>query len=136
MEFCEYSLDDIINMKNTFDSSLNAINYYISSELFREVLECVQYLHSRDPPIIHRDLKPQNILITMNGYKSGRFVKLCDFGIAVEHKFHNMSHTSKQGTAKYMSPEVEKGRKYNTKADIYSLGIIIEDMFYKFDENS
>src|SRR5882757_6385576 len=66
MEFCENSLQNIINLKNIFNPSLNAINYYISSELFREILECVQYLHSRDPPIIHRDLKPQNILLKYN----------------------------------------------------------------------
>ena len=63
MEFCDYSLQNIIDLKNPFDSTLNVINYYISSELFREIVECVQYLHSRNPPIIHRDLKPQNILL-------------------------------------------------------------------------
>src|SRR5882757_1663787 len=83
MEFCEYSLQNIINLKNKFNPSLNAINYYISIELFKEILECVQYLHSIDPPIIHRDLKPQNILIKMNNNTNRRFVKLCDFGLAV-----------------------------------------------------
>jgi serine/threonine protein kinase len=36
---------------------------------------------------------------------------------------------------KYMAPEVIKSRKYDTKADIYSLGIIVEELFI-FDTKS
>ena len=88
MEFCEYNLDSIINIKNAFNISLNEINYYISGELFREIVDCVQYLHSSNPRLIHRDLKPANILITAKPINE-RYVKLCDFGIAVEHKTKN-----------------------------------------------
>ena len=90
MEFCEYSLKDIIVMKNTFNSSLNETNYYISCELFREIVECVQYLNSRKPRILHRHLNPGNILITAEP-NNKRFVKLCDFGIAVNHKTKSMN---------------------------------------------
>ena len=136
MEFCEYNLDAIINMKNTFNMSLNDINYYISCELFREIVECVQYLHSRVPPIMHRDLKPANILITAK-HTNKRYVKLCDFGIAVDHKTKTMystrgksqTHTANVGTPVYMAPEVMRGRDYNRSADIYSLGMIALDMF-------
>ena len=140
MEFCEYSLKNIVDLKNTLNSSLNAINYYISSELFREILECVQYLHSREPPIIHRDLKPHNILLKYNN-SNGRFVKLCDFGLSVEHKIisyskiqKSMTHTRGAGTLDYMAPEVRQGRNYNTYADIYSIGMIGEIMFDEFDK--
>ena len=117
MEFCEYSLKDIIVMKNTFNSSLNEINYYISCELFREIVECVQYLHSRNPRIIHRDLNPANILITAEP-NNKRFVKLCDFGIAVNHKTKSMYsnnskseiHTQNVGTPGFMAPEVMRGK--------------------------
>ena len=128
MEFCENSLQNIINLKNIFNPSLNAINYYISSELFREILECVQYLHSRDPPIIHRDLKPQNILLKYNKTNE-RYVKLCDFGLAVYHKLQSMSHTSRVGSPGYVAPEVAQGRAYNTKADMFSVGMIASDLF-------
>jgi serine/threonine protein kinase len=101
------------------------IDYYISSELFVQILESVDYLHKQK--VIHRDLKPSNILIT-NG-SNGRFVKVADFGLAVIHEHTNQSHTSDRGTLKYMVPEVVFGRKYNMKADIFSLGKIAEKLF-------
>jgi serine/threonine protein kinase len=59
--------------------------YFICCELFTEMIECVHYLHGRN--IIHRDLKPANILIT-DGI-NGRFVKLADFGLSVNHEFND-----------------------------------------------
>ena len=86
MEFCEYNLKCIINLKNLFKESLDAIEFYISCESFREVLQCVKYLHSLDPPIIHRDLKPENILVShiksKGKYDNRRYVKLCDLGFS------------------------------------------------------
>ena len=45
------------------------------------------------------------------------------------HKFSEQSHTLDRGTLKYMAPEVEKSREYDTKADVYSLGVIYELIF-------
>jgi serine/threonine protein kinase len=81
--------------------------------------------------IIHRDLKPANILIT-DGI-NGRFVKLADFGISVIHQYIDETHTQFSGTLQYMAPEVIKSRKYDTKADIYSIGIIAEELFFLKD---
>lgn len=68
--------------------------------------------------IVHRDIKPQNIFISPNGdYKLG------DFGIARE-----MEATEKGtaiGTFNYMAPEVFFGQPYGSRADIYSLGIVL-----------
>ena len=41
----------------------------------------------------------------------------------------SQTHTADVGTPNYMAPEVSRGRKYNTSADIYSLGMIALDMF-------
>jgi serine/threonine protein kinase len=43
--------------------------------------------------------------------------------------FSGQSHTLGKGSTKYMAPEVINSRKYNTKADIYGLGIIFENLF-------
>ncbi|CAG2166211.1 unnamed protein product [Oppiella nova] len=89
---------------------MDCVEYFISCEIFREILESVQYLHELNPQIIHRDLKPHNILIDRNG-RNGRFVKLCDFGLAVVHQksIHLLTskrHTSGVGTLGYIAPEV------------------------------
>ncbi len=105
--------------------NMKALSYYICCELFTETIECVHYLQGRN--VIHRDLKPANILIT-NGINE-RFVKLADFGLSVNHEFIDQSHTQCSGTIKYMAPEVLISRKYDTKADIFSLGRIVEQLF-------
>jgi serine/threonine protein kinase len=37
-----------------------------AKKVIKQVLEAVEYLHSRNPPIIHRDIKPENILLDRN----------------------------------------------------------------------
>ncbi|CAG2181976.1 unnamed protein product, partial [Oppiella nova] len=56
------------------------------------------------------DLKPDNILIDRNG-RNGRFVKLCDFGLAIVHDkdinyMTRDKHTTGVGTIKYQAPEI------------------------------
>jgi serine/threonine protein kinase len=131
MELCFDTLKGVLKQKqNEFERNefelLNEIEYFISSELFIELLECVNYLHKQKPSIIHRDLKPSNILITDG--KNRRFVKLGDLGLATDH-FDGQTHSEAVGTTKFIAPEVFRGRDYDTKADIYSLGYIAQDLF-------
>jgi alpha-tubulin suppressor-like RCC1 family protein len=136
MEFCCQTLKEVIEyLFNELRESAQQMNkilcYFICCELLTEIIECVDYLHKQNPPIIHRDLKPANILIT-DGI-NGRFIKLGDFGISVIHEFNEQTHTQYSGTLTYMAPEVMKTRKYDTKADIYSLGIIVKNLFFLKD---
>jgi serine/threonine protein kinase len=132
MELCFNTLKGIIEQKqnefkrNRFEG-MTSLEYYISSELFKEILEAVNYLHSLKPPIIHRDLKPTNILITEG--LNGRFVKLGSFDLATIHKFDEQIHTIGLGTSGYVAPEVLNGRNYDMKADIYSLGVVLQELF-------
>jgi hypothetical protein len=132
MELCYKTLRDIIKQINTELNQnlleiLSPIGYYIASELLIEILESVDYLHKQKPQIIHRDLKPTNILIAFK--TDGRFVKLADFGLAKLQESEDQSNTCGVGTQKYMPPEVFTSRKYNTKADVYSLGVIVPELF-------
>lgn len=69
--------------------------------------------------IIHRDIKPENIFV--NDF--GDF-KLGDFGIA--RKMENVTGgLSQKGTFNYMAPEVAGNGRYDSRADIYSLGIVL-----------
>ena len=69
MELCSDNLKNIIQQKQQFfrnnsSEPMKPIEYFISCQLFEEVIECVKYLH--DSNIMHRDLKPENILIIKN----------------------------------------------------------------------
>ncbi|CAG2176322.1 unnamed protein product [Oppiella nova] len=89
---------------------MDCVEYFISCEIFKEILECVQYLHESKPQIIHRDLKPENILIVKN-VRNGRFLKLCDFGLATVHdkRIHDRTsqkHTPDIGDYRYVALEI------------------------------
>jgi hypothetical protein len=134
MEFCCQTLKEVIEyllkeLRENAQQMNKSLCYFICCELLTEIIECVHYLHGRN--IIHRDLKPANILIT-DGI-NGRFIKLGDFGLSVIHEFIGQSHTQDTGTLNYMAPEIITSRKYDSKADIYSLGIIVENLFFLND---
>jgi tetratricopeptide (TPR) repeat protein len=95
------------------------------------------YAHNR-LGVVHRDLKPANCLLT----KAGR-LKVTDFGLAKmlsEFKARDlglpdsMSHypgftSTPIGTTSYMSPEqFERGAELDTRADIYSFGVMLFEM--------
>lgn len=68
--------------------------------------------------LLHRDIKPQNIFVSPDGtYKLG------DFGIAKTAE--RTTSGTKTGTYKYMAPEVYNNQPYGSKADIYSLGLVL-----------
>ena len=134
-EICFDNLQNIIQKKQDCfirekGTPMDLMDYFISCELFKELLECVQYLHELNPPVIHRDLKLENIFI-MESPKDNRFLKLGDFGSApnVSSASDKPDQYTCAGDWSYMAPEVKNGRKYNTKADIYSLGFIAKKLF-------
>lgn len=69
--------------------------------------------------IIHRDIKPENIFVD----KDGNF-KLGDFGVARQLEKTNTT-MSQKGTYNYMAPEVVFKKKYDKRADVYSLGMVM-----------
>lgn len=130
MEMCYNSLKNIIEIKQKEFHRKNfaimsPIEYFISSELFKEILESVNYLHKHNPPIIHGNLKLTNILIT-NGL-NGRFVKITDIGLAEFPKLNNKKDYDGLETFVNVTPEVNKGINYYR--DIYCLGLIAKELF-------
>jgi len=86
------------------------------------LVHALYYLHTHR--IIHRDMKPQNILISANG-----IVKLCDFGFARSMSTNTIVLTSIKGTPLYMAPELVQELPYNHTVDLWSLGVIIYELF-------
>ena len=74
--------------------------------------------------VIHRDLKTQNVII------HGNRIKIIDFGLARTSHMEGMTATGLiMGTPEYMAPEQVSGQKVDERADIYSLGIILYELF-------
>ncbi len=61
--------------------------------------------------------------------RKGFCVKIADFGLIAIHDFPEKSHTEDKWTTKYIAPEVRDSKKYDTKADVYSLGVIFKNLF-------
>ena len=74
--------------------------------------------------IVHRDLKPENIMVDANGN-----VKIMDFGIARSMEALTRMTGSMVGTPQYMAPEQVGGKAVDYRTDIYSLGLILYEMF-------
>ena len=121
---------------------INADMYKYALNLFRQILKGVEFLHEHH--LIHRDLKPQNIFFDATGDK----VKIGDFGLAtlhdddvvVEHspvrwdsKFPSVfDHSKGLGTMVYIAPEQKHSTRYDVKADMFSLGIILWELLQPF----
>lgn len=80
-------------------------------------------------PLVHRDIKPANILVVPDPIL-GQLVKILDFGIA---RFLNYTATIStnegfNGTLPYCSPEELEEGEFDSRSDIYSLGVMMFEM--------
>ena len=140
MEYCFHNLMSALTIKpkvfeRTANQAMNSIEYFISCEIFRQITEALNYLHSIQ--VIHRDLKPENILIGFHNNK--RICKLADFGLSKFIEGHTNSNRKLEATFRYAAPEIFRGQnwmtqQYGPKVDVYSLGVIGLEVFDLEDE--
>jgi len=89
--------------------------------LMERLCEALDYAHSQG--VIHRDVKPANILIDELGRPY-----LVDFGVARLEMSTLTTAGSIMGTPSYMSPEQVMGKNVDSRADIFSLGVILFEL--------
>lgn len=101
---------EVLSLKNALDFSIQI---------------CNALMVAHEINLIHRDIKSQNILISNNG-----IIKVTDFGIAKSPDSATITNSGRiLGSAYYISPEQAKGTFVDGRTDIYSLGVVMYEMF-------
>jgi serine/threonine protein kinase len=91
-------------------------------ELAMQICSGLKEAHAQG--IVHRDLKPENVMMDAQGN-----VKIMDFGIARSMEAVTRLTGSMVGTPAYMAPEQVGGKSVDYRTDIYSLGLILYEVF-------
>src|SRR5215469_5394858 len=91
-------------------------------QLALQICSGLREAHAQE--IVHRDLKPENVMIDVQGN-----VRIMDFGIARSMEGAARLTGSLIGTPAYMAPEQVAGKSVDYRTDIYSLGLILYEMF-------
>ncbi len=98
-------------------------------ELVMQILRGLEHAHGKG--VIHRDIKPENVFVTRD-HEGDEVLKLVDFGIAkltdASVDTHKTSAGLVFGTPAYMSPEQAMGVEADSRADLYSTGILFYQM--------
>jgi len=120
---CIYLVMELCVGGELFDRICQAgsLSEAVASHCAWQMLLAVNYLHQNR--ITHRDMKPENWLLSTKADMKDAPLKLIDFGISKRFEPGQFLRT-RAGTPNYVAPEVLAGR-YDEKADIWSLGVIL-----------
>lgn len=93
-----------------------------AAEAIRQICDALAFVHNHHPVIIHRDLKPENLLYASE--EEDAQLKIADFGLS-KMLYGEQGNTSTVcGTPGYCAPEVLLGKPYDTKIDMWAVGVI------------
>ena len=92
-------------------------------KIIKPVMEALRYLHSKN--IVHRDIKPGNLMFCKP--ESTSTTKIIDFGLATVVN-PKVPERLRCGSPGYIAPEVLNSLGYGSKADVFSMGIILYNL--------
>jgi serine/threonine protein kinase len=114
---------DLFTYIQTFPNK--KIPEYRVIEIFIQILDSLHYIHC-EKDVVHKDIKPENFLIYTEGSKLN--VKLIDFGFAEKMLFPEQKLKIESGSLPYISPEMIQHKGYDTKSDMFSVGVVLFNM--------
>lgn len=93
----------------------------MAEKIMSQLIDALEYMHGKQ--VFHRDLKPSNIMVTHKGHN----VKVIDFSLSDSDAFTVLKMPA--GTMGYIAPEqLRHDAMASAQGDIFSLGMVIEDM--------
>jgi len=136
-----YFTMEYIDGPNIFEFTKNIVRKNISNGVYPLIVQlcrALEYIHTKG--LIHYDVKPDNVLIAKDKEPGARgkkhsaqrpmlYAKLLDFGLAGEHRIKG--GVLIRGTFPYIAPEVIKGLAVDHRADLFSLGVLLYEIFMR-----
>ncbi|RIA90275.1 kinase-like domain-containing protein, partial [Glomus cerebriforme] len=111
------------NLRQTLNKDFNTMRWKEKLDIISDIAEGLSDIHKEG--LTHRDFHSGNILNTFHTGKTN--YNITDLGLC---KPANEKHDKKvYGVLPYVAPEVLRGKKYTQESDVYSLGIIIYEVF-------
>ncbi|KPJ73171.1 hypothetical protein AMJ52_04115 [candidate division TA06 bacterium DG_78] len=117
---CYFTME-YIDGQDIFEAT-KRLDYKKVFPLIVQLCRVLEYIHSKG--LIHYDIKPSNVLIHKSCENS---VKLMDFGLTGEQRIKGGALI--KGTFPYIAPEVIKGLAVDHRTDLYSLGVLLYEIF-------
>ncbi|CAL4964710.1 unnamed protein product [Urochloa decumbens] len=126
------SVSDWLHPKSRMPTVANTLSLSQRLNIAVDIMDALDYLHNHcQPSIIHCDLKPSNILLAED-----MSARVGDFGISRilpesgNRTLQNSNSTiGIRGSIGYVAPEYSEGSSVTTLSDVYSLGILLLEMF-------
>lgn len=119
-------LNKIIKKRKDMLKNCEPDAYFQEEEIFDIFCQiCLALVTIHEKKIIHRDVKSHNIFMTKD-----MVVKVGDFGIAKCLQSTKSRANTMVGTPYYFSPEMCMGHQYDTKSDVWSLGVLLFEMCF------
>lgn len=120
-----YIVMELVRGKTLKDLEGGSISYRQALAYLTDILDALEYAHNEGT--IHRDIKPSNIMTI----EDGKHVKVMDFGLA--RRTSDMTQTTRTGqivgTIGYLAPERFLSKPADTRSDLYSVGIVMYEIF-------
>jgi serine/threonine protein kinase len=119
-----YIVMELVSGRTMAQIPPDELTMHTAIRFFIDLLEALSYAHEQS--VIHRDIKPANVMVLPDGA-----VKVMDFGLS--RRTSEMSSVTNAGeivgTIAYLSPERFLGKVADARSDLYSVGVVMYEVF-------
>lgn len=121
---CSYIVMEFIDGRTLADVPQTELTMHKAVRFFIDLFEALAFAHEHD--VIHRDIKPANVMVLRDGT-----IKMMDFGLSRRLNENSMATQAGEivGTIAYLAPERFLGKPADARSDLYSVGVVMYEIF-------